>query len=359
MTTAVTEPAIDQEKAMQFAGRVVNDMGGALTATLGYIGDLLGLFRAMEGSVRLSSAELASRTNLNERYVREWLRAMTAAEYVEYDSAEDRYWMTPEQALVLTNEDSPMFAGGGLQSVVPTIEQAPRVVDAFRRGGGIPYGEMHGHVHCGIERTFRPGYVNFLTSHWLPSIPGLVEKLQGGARAADIGCGRGQSTVRMAKAFPASSFTGVDYHGDSIGAAMKLANDEGVANIRFVQASAEAIASMGPFDLVTSFDCIHDMTDPAGTLRTIRAAMADDADYLWSEPNASHDPVQNRNPIGRFMHSISPLHCLTVSLAHGGAGLGTVIGEKGARELAAAAGFSTFERLPIDDPFNQFFWLRK
>jgi 2-polyprenyl-3-methyl-5-hydroxy-6-metoxy-1,4-benzoquinol methylase len=325
---------------------------------LGYIGDRLGLFRELSSGDLLTSHQLAERTDLNERYVREWLRAMVASEYVEYDPGSDRYYMDPEQASVLASEDGPMFVGGSFHFTVPSLYNVPRVIDAFRRGGGVPYSELGCDVSCAIERFFRPGYKHELVSTWIPAISGLPERLERGIDVLDIGCGRGQSTVTMAAAWPGSRFTGVDYDSGSIAGALKLARDTSVWNTEFVQAAADKIPRDRKYDLVCAFDCIHDMVDPLATLRTIRELLTDTGVLLWSEPNASHLAHENRNPIGRVFHSVSPLHCMTVSLAHNGAGLGTVIGERGARELAAEAGFTSFERLPIPNPFNQFFAVR-
>ena len=349
---------MDETKIEQAAMRVVTDMGGAFIMALGYVGDRLGLFKALQGDP-LSCADLAEKTGLNERYVLEWLRAMTAAEYIEHDREADRYYLTDEQAFVLADENSPMFVGGAFHMTTPSVLNTPRILDAFRNGGGIPYAEIGHEVGCAIERFFEPGYRHFMVNQWFAAVEGLNAKLEAGANVLDVGCGRGQSTVHMAKAFPASKFLGVDYHRDSVAAAMKLADEHGVANVKFIQASAEQVPADEPFDLICSFDCIHDMVDPSGAVARIRELLADDGLYVWSEPNASHDPTENRNPIGRTFHAVSPLHCMTVSLAHGGAGLGTVIGEKGARELAETAGFTRFERLDIPNPFNQFFALRK
>ena len=350
---------MNQKKVEELAFRVVGDMGGAFTMALGYVGDRLGLFKAMAGAGALTSAELAKKTNLNERYVREWLRAMVAAEYIDYDTASSKYAMSDEQAFVLANEDSPMFVGGGFHFTVPSIYNVPKIMEAFRNGGGISYSEIGAEIPEAIERFFRPGYVNFLTRDWLGAVPGLTARLEKGANVADIGCGRGQSTVIMGKAFPNSRILGIDYHGPSIEHARQLASKNNLRNVEFVQASADQIPRDRKFDLICSFDCIHDMVDPRATVKAIRQALADDGVYVWSEPNASANAHENRNPLGKAFHSISPLHCMTVSLAHNGAGLGTVIGEQGARELASEAGFSNFEHLPIENPFNQFFALRK
>lgn len=350
---------MNMDKVHEMAFRVVGDTAGAFTVALGYIGDRLGLFKAMAGAGAMRSPNLAARTQLNERYVREWLRAMVAAEYIDYDATTDMYRMTDEQAFVLANEDSPMFVGGMLQFTAPSISNVQKIAEAFRKGGGISYSEIGDEIPIAIERLFRPGYLNFLTKEWLPTVPGLTARLEKGAAIADIGCGRGQSTITMAKGFPNSKVLGIDYHQASIESARKLAAKEAVNNVEFLQAAAHEIPAGKKFDLICSFDCIHDMVDPKATLRAIRTAMTDDGVYVWSEPNASAHAHENRNPVGKMFHSISPMHCMTVSLAHNGAGLGTVIGEEGARSLAREAGFTHFEKLPIQNPFNQFFALRK
>lgn len=334
-------------------------MGGAFTMALGYVGDRLGLFRAMAGAGALTSEELAAKTGLNERYVREWLRAMVAAEYVDYRPESRKYVMTEEQEFVFGNEESPMFVGGAFHFTAPSIYNTPRIIEAFRKGGGISYADIGDEIPEAIERFFRPGYVHFLAKDWLGTIPGLTERLARGAQIADVGCGRGQSTIAMAKAFPASKVLGIDYHSPSIERARQLSATYSLTNVEFLQAAAHEIPKDRRFSLICSFDCIHDMVDPRGTLRAIHDALDEDGVYLWSEPNASAHAHENRNPIGKAFHAISPLHCMTVSLAHDGEGLGTVIGEEGARALAKEAGFSRFERLEIQNPFNQFFALRR
>lgn len=350
---------MNMDKVHEMAFRVVGDTGGAFTMALAYIGDKHGLFKAMAGAGPMRSPNLAARTQLNERYVREWLRAMVAAEYIEYDATTDMYRMTEEQAFVLANEDSPLFVGGAMQFTAPSICNVHKVAEAFQKGGGIPYSEIGEEVPHAIERLFRPGYINFLAKDWLGAVPGLLARLEKGAAIADIGCGRGQSTVTMGKSFPKSKVLGIDYHKPSIETARKLAAKEGLSNVEFLQASAHEIPAGKKFDLICSFDCIHDMVDPKTTVRAIRNALADDGVYMWSEPNATANAHENRNPVGKMFHSISPMHCMTVSLAYNGAGLGTVIGEEGARSLAREAGFSHFEKLPIQHPLNQFFALRK
>jgi 2-polyprenyl-3-methyl-5-hydroxy-6-metoxy-1,4-benzoquinol methylase len=348
---------MDDKKVGELAFRVIGDMGGAFTMALGYAGDRLGLFKAMRGAGSLSSEELARRTGLTERYVREWARAMVAAEYIDFEPETGRYRMTDEQAAVLSDEDHPMFVGGAFHFTTPSICNMPKILQCFRQGGGISYSEIGDEIPEAIERFFRPGYLHHLTQIWLPAVAGLTGRLERGAQVADVGCGCGQSSVALAKAYPRSRVLAIDYDRRSITRARALAEREGVRNVEFVQAAAHEIPRDRRFDLTCSFDCIHDMVDPRAVLRAIHDTLAEDGVYLWSEPNASDKAHENRNPIGRAFHSISPLHCMTVSLAHDGEGLGTVIGESGARALAREAGFSKFERLPIDDPFNQFFAL--
>jgi 2-polyprenyl-3-methyl-5-hydroxy-6-metoxy-1,4-benzoquinol methylase len=352
-----TTASLNMTQVQELAFRVVGDMGGAFIMALGYIGDRLGLFKALAGAGPVTSAQLATKTGLNERYVREWLRSMVACEYLDYDPSSERYVMTTEQEFVLANEDSPMFVGGAFHFTAPSILNTPRIMEAFKKGGGIPYSEIGEEIPWAIERFFRPGYINFLAREWLAAVPGLIPRLEQGVTVADVGCGGGQSTVTLARAFPNSSIVGIDYHEPSIQRARELAAEQGAGNVEFVAAPADKLPGDRKYDLICSFDCIHDMVDPLATLKAIREALAPDGVYLWSEPNTSDQAHENRNPVGRTFHAISPLHCMTVSLAYNGAGLGTVIGEAGARRLAEQAGFTSFERLPIENPFNQFFAL--
>lgn len=354
------EVMMNIDQADRLASKVVEDMGGAFVMALGYLGKDLGIFDALEGAGPVTSDELAQRTHLDERYVREWAKAMVAAEYLDYDPEQQKFLMTEEQAFVLTNQDSPLFAGGVLQFATPTIYNVPKVRIAFMAGGGIPYSEIGREIPEAIEQFFRPAYLNFLTQDWIAMVPNLPEKLNDGAAVADIGCGCGQSSVILAKAYPKSVVLGIDNDPSSIERAQELSLQARAENAHFVCATPESVALGGQkFDVVCSLDCIHDMVDPISVLKAIRTMMADDGVYLWGEPNASDDPLENRNPVGKCFSSVSPLHCLTVSLAHNGAGLGTTIGERGARRLAEEVGFSNFRRLPTEHPFVQVFEVRK
>ena len=349
---------MDEKKIGELAFRVVGDMGGAFAMAQGYLGDRLGLFKAMAGAGPVSSQELADKTGLNERYVREWAEGLVTAEYIDRDPGTGKFIMTDEQAFVLADENSPMYVAAAFQFTIPSLYNVPKIKDAFRNGGGLPYSEIGDEVVESIERFWKPGYTHFLVQSWLPAVPGLTDRLAEGASVADVGCGCGQSTIHMAKAFPNSMFLGIDYDDQSIEKAKNLASANGISNVEWMATSAEEIPQGKNFDLICSFDCIHDMTNPLGALKAIRGALSPDGVHLWVEPNCSHDPNENGNPVGKMYANSSPFHCMTVSLAHGGEGLGTIIGEKGARELAEKAGFSNFERLPIENPFSMFFALR-
>jgi hypothetical protein len=306
---------MDSKKVEALAFRIVNDSGGAYTLALAYIGDRLGLFKAMSGAGPLTSTELARKTGLNERYVREWLKSMVASEYLDCDPATGRYVMTPEQAYVISDEESPMFCGGVLHLTTPTVLNVPKVMEAFKNGGGVPYDQLGKEIPEAIERFFKPGYLHQLADVWLAAIPGLKDKLQQGGTIADVGCGCGQSTVALAKAFPRAKILALDFDASSIERARALARREGAKNVEFVVSPAEKLPADRKFDLICTFDCIHDMVAPRSALGAIRAALADDGVYLWGEPNASDNPLENRNPVGRCYQAISPLHCLTVSRA--------------------------------------------
>ena len=350
---------MDQQRIEALAFRVVADMAASFSMALGHIGDRLGLFKTLARTGPVTSEQLASKAGLNERYVREWLKAMVAAEYIDYDPATRRFIMTPEQAAVLADDDGPLSVGGALQFTTSTVLNTPKLIDAFRDGGGVSYGEIGADVAEGIARFFAPGYTNFLVDEWLPSVPGLTERLTRGIHVADVGCGWGASTVTMAAAFPRSRFLGIEPDAASVQRARRLAAQRRVRNVFWLAAPAQQLAPHPRHDLICAFDCVHDMVEPRAALRAIHDALADDGVYLWSEPNASDNPLDNRHPVGKAFACVSPLHCLTVSLAQDGEGLGTVIGERGVRELAKEAGFSSVEKLPIVNPFNQFFALRK
>ncbi len=338
--------------------QVVADVGGAFSAGLGYIGDRLGLFRALAASGPCSSRALARTIDLDERYVREWLKAMVSANYVEYDAQEQEYSMTPEQVAVLVQEDSPVFAAGAFQFALPSLLLTPRLIERFEDGGGISYSELDPEIFEAIDRMHRPWFEHRLTTGWLPAVPRVDERLLSGTTVLDVGCGLGRASLAVARAYPNSRVLGIDPHEDSIARARRLASDSGLKNVDFRVVRLEEIANSEAYGLILAIDCIHDMPDPIGALRGIRTLLAPAEGLLfWSEPTGSHNPLENRNPVGKMRATLSPFHCLTVSLAAGGAGLGTIIGEKGARDLADEAGFEYFEKLPIENAMQQFYLL--
>lgn len=335
--------------------RVIGDTGGAFAVGLGYIGDRLGLFKSLAASGPCSSARLASAAGLNERYVREWLKAMVSAGYVERggDGGDGLYFMTPDQQEVLAQEESPVFAAGAFQFAVPSLGLTERLIECFRRGGGIPYADLGDEIPEAIDRMHRAWFEHHLTTTWLPSEIRL--RLENGIRVLDAGCGLGRASMALASKYPSSKVVGVDPHPASIAFAQAWAAEAGLANVEFRALPLEALPASERFDLVLAIDCIHDMRDPAAALEGIRERLTDSGIFFWSEPTGSDDPIENRNPAGKMRAALSPYHCLTVSLAEDGAGLGTLIGEAGARRLAEQAGFKHFEKLPVDSEMQQFF----
>jgi 2-polyprenyl-3-methyl-5-hydroxy-6-metoxy-1,4-benzoquinol methylase len=345
---------MNNSKAKEVAERVANDVGGAFMMALAYIGVRLGLFEGLaEGPT--TSAELATRLSLNERYVREWLKAMVANEYAEYDGA--CYFMTDEQRVVLADETSPLFVGGSFHLTLPSVLHTPRVLEAFRDGGGVSFDEMGHEVAQGIDRLHMPAFEHQLVQDWLAGVPGLHERLESGVRVLDAGCGLGRSSKVIARAYPASTVTALDPDPWSIARAREMCH--GLDNVVFAQNKLEALDANGGFELILAIDCIHDMPNPVGALRTLRELLSETGQFLWVEPTGSDDPRENRHPVHRLRAAISPLHCLCVSRAAGGEGLGTIIGERGARRLAEQAGYSSFQTLPIENPMQQFFLLQQ
>ena len=334
----------DQDKLNAFLGRMVGDLGSVATGALVLLGDRLGLFKAMQDGESVTAAELAARTGLHERYVREWLAAQAAAGYVEYDSGGDRFFLNPEQATVFADEDSPAFMGGAFEVMSALWIDEPKVAEAFRTGRGVAW---HDHSAClfrGTERFFRPGYNANLISSWLPALDGVVEKLERGARVADVGCGHGASTVVMARAFPNSHFTGFDSHPASIERARRCAAEAGVsANTRFEPARAKDYP--GTYDLVAFFDCLHDMGDPVGAAAHVLGTLRRDGTWMIVEPFAHDRLADNLNPVGRVYYAASTMVCTPSSLAQEvGLGLGAQAGELRLRQVVTAGGFTRFRR---------------
>ena len=349
------------EARRPLAERVIDDVGGAFTAGLAYIGDKLGLFVALAAAPRSTSAELAQRTGLDERYVREWLNGMVASRYVEHDPAGPSYFLDAEQKAAFVDEGGRMFVAGTFQLALPSLLLAPRLLELFRHGGGIPFAELSPEIPTAIDRMHRPWFEHLLVQEWLPAAPQTVQSLAGGIAVLDVGCGPGRSTLALARAYPRSRFLGIDPHLPSLDRARAAARQQALDNVEFAPLTIEDLAGGGAgdraFDLVIAIDCIHDMARPVEALRAVRALLAPGGRVFWSEPTGSREPLENRNLYGRLRASLSPFHCLPVALADGGAGLGTIIGETGARALAAQAGFASFRKLTSQSLTQQFFLL--
>jgi SAM-dependent methyltransferase len=345
------QTTIDQDKLNDFLGRVIGDMGAAMSAVLVVIGDKLGLYKAMAGAGPMTSDELARATGTHERYVREWLSAQAAGGYITYDADTGRFTLPAEQAFALATEDSPTFVPGFFHIMEAGAKAEERMTDNFRTGKGLPWGE---HAHClfeGTERFFRPGYVANLTSSWLPALDGVVGKLGRGAKVADVGCGLGASTILMAQAFPTSRFFGFDNHAASIEMARSRARKAGVADrVEFAVASSTSYVGNG-YDLVAHFDCLHDMGDPMAAARYVRQALAPDGTWMMVEPRAGDRLEENLHPLGRVFYAASTLFCVPNSMAGEGVALGAQAGESRLRKVALEGGFTRFRRA-AETPFN-------
>jgi SAM-dependent methyltransferase len=358
VTTAEQAVQVDGDKLMQFVFRAVDEVGATLNTALVVMGDRLGLYRALAGAGPLSPAELAERTGTAERYVREWLNAQAAGGYVEYDPDSGRYILLPEQAVALTDPDSPAYLPGFFQIALGSVLDAPKIVEAARSGAGFGWGEHVHDVHEGCERFFRPGYNANLVSGWLPALDGVVAKLERGALVADVGCGYGASTILMAQAFPNSTFTGSDYHNGSIETAHQHAREAGVTGRVSFETAPAAAYSGTDYDLVTMFDCLHDMGDPVGAARHVRGTLKADGTWMIVEPHAGDRVEENFNPVGRAFYSFSTLLCTPASLSQDvGLALGAQAGEARIRDVVTAGGFTRFRRV-AETPFNLVFEAR-
>jgi SAM-dependent methyltransferase len=358
MATTEQPVEIDGAKLEAFVFRAVDEVGATLNAALVVMGDKLGLYRAMAGAGPLTPDELANRTDTAERYVREWLNNQAAGGYVEYDPATGRYTLPPEQAAALTDENSPAYIPGFFQIAIGSVLDSPRITEVMKSGKGIGWGDHVHDVHEGCERFFRPGYnANLLTS-WLPALDGVVEKLEHGARVADVGCGHGASTILMAQAFPNSHFVGSDYHEGSIETAWRRAEEAGVGDRVTFEVSPAAGYSGKGYDLVTMFDCLHDMGDPAGAARHVRETLAADGTWMIVEPAAGDRVEDNLNPVGRAYYGFSTLLCTPASLSQEvGLALGAQAGEARIRDVVVSGGLSRFRRA-TETPFNLVFEAR-
>ncbi len=344
---------INEEKLNNLLGKFVGDLGATMAAGTVVIGEKLGLYKAMGNpNEPITSKELAERTNTNERYVREWLNSQAAGGYVEYDAESNSYFLTDEQAFVLTDENSAAYLPGAFILATAALKAVPKITEKFKTGDGLGWHEHDHDLFRGTEMFFRPGYATHLVGDWIPSLNGVEEKLKSGAKVADIGCGHGASTILMAQAYPNSRFFGFDYHDESIEASRQKAEAAGVADrITFEVVKAKEFPGEN-YDFVTTFDCLHDMGDPVGGAKHIKNSLADDGTWMIVEPFANDKTEDNHNPIGRVYYSASTLICTPASLSQEvGLALGAQAGEQRLREVALEGGFSSLRRAN-ETPFN-------
>ncbi|MER7073608.1 class I SAM-dependent methyltransferase [Terrabacter sp. NPDC000476] len=349
--------ALDMDKLGAFVNRFAGDLGATVAAGNVVVGHELGLYAALaEGPA--TAEELAERTGTHARYVTEWARGQAAGGYVEYDADADRYHLTEEQAFALTDPDGPLYVPGAFVLALGSLRSVPRITEAFRTGAGMGWHEHDDDVFTGCELFFKPGYVGNLTTAWIPALDGVEEKLRTGARIADIGCGLGASSVLMAQAYPSSQVSASDYHGGSIKLARKRAADAGVTErTTFEVARADSFSGTG-YDLVTTFDCLHDMGDPVAAARHIRSALASDGSWLIVEPAAGDTVAGNLNPVGRVYYNFSTFLCVPNAVSQpGGYALGAQAGEAAIRRVVTDAGFTRFRRA-AETPFNHVYEAR-
>lgn len=353
-----TTPDADPAAVQAFGERAFGDVAATSTVVLAALGDRLGLFTALATHGPATSAELAARTGTVERYVREWANGLIAAEYLERDG--DRIVLPAAHVPTLATEYGPMFFGGAYEEFIGALQRYHQVAEAFRHGGGVPSSDLHEDVWHGLERFTAGWHDNLLVQQWIPLLPAVQDRLRAGVRVADVGCGRGRALIRLATAFPACTFVGYDEYPPNIDRARQAAADAGVAD-RVSFAVADVSTGLPEkFDVITAFDVIHDTVDPEAVLRSVHDALQPDGTFVALDINCADDQAANVGPIAALLYGMSVLYCMTVSLAHDGAGLGTLGLPPGKlRELAARAGFTDVRQAELDDPFNNLYELRR
>lgn len=342
---------MNEDKLNSLVGSVLHDLGGAFSVPLVQIGERLGIYEALSTNGPSTAEALAKTIGLAERYLKEWLCAQAASNYVTYDATTDQFSMTPEQSFVFANRESPFYLAPAFGAAAAFQDNEPVVRRAFKTGEGVSWGDQTQCLSCAVARFFRPGYENHLIEAWLPAIEGMVQRLEKGVQVADIGCGHGITTVIMAQAFPNSEFIGLDFHAHSIEEARVHAAAHKLPNLRFEVSRAKEMP--GKFDLVTMFDCLHDMGDPVGGMKHVRGSLNAGGACMIVEPMASDDIAENMNPVGRMYYSASTMVCVPTSLAQEtGQALGAQAGEKRLKEVIVdQAGFKVCQRI-AETPFN-------
>ena len=351
MPPSSSKSSVNPDALNQLLGKMVNDLGAAANGALVVLGDGLGIYTALAEIGPATSEELAEKTNLNERQLREWLSAQTASGYVSYDAASHTFFLTPEQTAVFADPNSPAAMVGGFYGISAIYHDEPIVAESFRTGQGVPWGKHHSCLFCGTERFFRPGYQANITENWIPALDGVQQKLTNGIRVADVGCGHGISTLIMAKAFPKSEFYGFDSHPASIEAAKSHAQDQQIANVHFSSDTAKNFPGKN-YGFVTIFDALHDMGDPVGAASHVRETLKADGSFMIVEPFAQDSLIENLNPVGRVYYAFSTMICTPNSLSQEvGLALGAQAGERRLREVLSEGGFTRIRRA-TETPFN-------
>ena len=344
---------MDREKTKRVAEQVFRDMAGAMTAGMVYVGTRTGLFRAMQGKGAMSLQEVVEASGLQARYVEEWLKGMASAGYLGYEPATQRYALSDEHAYFLASDGSDHFAGGMFEMVPVLMRVAPRVAEAFAKGGGVRFEEFGPECVTALDLINRGQYEHRFVDYWLQSLPEAAARLRAGGRMLDVGCGSGRVCLAFAKAFPQAEIVGIDPDEESIRRARQVSS-----RATFLATTTDKVARGAGFDLVTMCDCIHDLAEPARTLREVRALLKPDGTLFVVEPKAADRLEDNRNPVATMFYGFSIFHCMTQSLARGGPGLGTCMGPAAAQELLRAAGFARFEVLPVKSQVNLFYAAR-
>lgn len=355
-TPTLPKSGYDSDRADAFVGTALNNTTGFAVTVLAGIGDRLGLWRALAEGGPATSAQLAERTGVDERYAREWLAGMATAEYLAYDPATGAFILPEEHAPVLAQEGGPVFFGGTFQMLHGMVSVYDELLEVFRTGGGIRQEAYHPDMWDGMERFTASWFENLLIQEWMPALPEVDRALRAGAVVADVGCGRARSLIKLAEAYPASRFVGIEAYEGTIEAARATVARAGLADrVRIVHADA-SLDLPGSYDVIFTFDVVHDAVDPAGLLRRIRGALRPGGRYVCLDINASHRVQDNVGPLGALFHGCSLMYCMTTSLAHGGTGLGTTgFNEEVAHAMCTDAGFTRFRRVPLENPFNNLY----
>ena len=352
----MTGQQLDESEVQRFAERAIGDLSAMWTVALCYVGDRLGLFRDLHENGPATASDLAARTGVDERYAAEWLRGLTAPGYLTHDGRTGRHELSPEHAMVLAIEGGPFFLGGGYEGFGAMLEPLESVVRAFRSGGGVRQEEYGVAWWSGMERLTNGWFENLLLPVWIPSMPNVERRLHAGCEYADVGCGSGRALVKLAHAFPRSRFVGYDAFPLQVERARTRLRDEGLSDRVGVEVADASEDLPQRYDVISTFDVIHDAVDPLGLLRGIRRSLAADGIYICLDTNCADRHEDNSGPVASMLYGVSLFYCMTTSLANGGAGLGTCgLPEAKARELCMEAGFSNLRRVPIENPFNNLY----